>query len=92
MNYYYELVMCVGEESAIEGDGRLMGIYENFIELDRVVRYNISDIFEYTYDYAVINIVPYGLYPMSMERFIYQYNFKKEMFEFVKLIDFNNIM
>lgn len=85
--FYYEICVSVYAEEVFRDEGRLMGIYDNFIDADECVKNNNGDIFEFTYRYAYINKVEYGLFPGKAEAFLYKYNFSTDKFDFVKSID-----
>lgn len=59
-------------------NSRCVGYYENFKEADKVVRDNFGDIYEWLYNYAVIEKVESGLYPGCIERWFYKVYIENE--------------
>ena len=61
------------EYSPISGSKRLWGFYTSLEESRDVVENNITDIWEYLYDYALIEEVEEG-FPFSMKRWLFKFN------------------
>lgn len=56
------------------GNTRTVGWVGNLEIAKEIVVNNYGDIWEYSYDYAVIEEVEEGLYPLCKDRWFYQYN------------------
>lgn len=56
---------------------RVVGYFNKLKEAQNIVTHNICDIWEYSYDYAMIVRIDEGLYPSGFERYIYKYDEKK---------------
>jgi len=54
------------------GSIRCVGYYTNFEDAKNAVENNWGDIFETTYNYALIEEVRPGLYPMALKRWLYK--------------------
>ena len=60
---------------------RCWGFYNNFIDADIVVRNNITDLWEYTYDYIVIEEYEMGISNVTLERWFYKFNKETKKYE-----------
>jgi len=85
--YYYEILVSNDRKDAWDGVGRLMGIFGDFSTANRVVRNNETDIFEYTYKYAVISEYHFGMYPRPIETKVYEYNFNDDGYDLIGVKD-----
>ena len=63
------------------GDTRSVGWRPTLELAVETVETNMCDIWEYCYDYACIEELDYGLYPISRERWFYKYNQKTGRYE-----------
>lgn len=79
--YYYEILVSNDKDDAWDGIGRLMGLFNDFSVANRIVINNETDIFEYTYRYAMISEYAYGMYPIPIETKIYEYNLETGRYE-----------
>lgn len=59
---------------------RCMGYYKDFNVADECVKVNNLDIQERIYNYAVIEKVEEGFYPMSLRRWFYKFDHEKGRF------------
>ena len=57
-------------------DHRCVGYVDTFEEAEQIVTNNQCDIFEYCYNYAVIEAVPTGLYQYDLEPKWYEVRFE----------------
>lgn len=67
---------------------RTVGYVETFEEAEDIVLNNKYDIFEYTFDYAVIENVPSGIYQYDQNPNWYKWNHDKECYEKIEKPDF----
>lgn len=79
MDRIYTITACTKLESDEKGwpyfgSMRVLGWYEEFSDADEALRENVLDIYEYTYNYAVIEWVEPGLYPNIIDRQFYQWD------------------
>jgi putative NADH-flavin reductase len=65
-------------------DYRTVGFCSQLKDALRIVETNSCDIFEYDYDYAIIEEVEEGLYPMCQFSILYKWNFENERYEKVE--------
>ena len=56
------------------GGSRVVGFRHTFELAEEVVKTNMCDIWEYSYDYALIEEVDPAIYPCSMTRWFYKFN------------------
>ena len=67
------------------GDRRSVGWFPTFKGAERRVKNNTGDLWETCYDYAVIERIPFGLYPEigdpNTERWYYKYNVETNKYE-----------
>lgn len=66
------------------GDTRCVGFYHDKESAERSVEENCCDIWEYLYDYVVIEATPPGVYGTSSsgcERWFYKFNQETERYE-----------
>ena len=59
---------------------RTVGWVKTFEEAEEIVLNNQGDIFEYMYDYAIIEEVEEGLYPFSFTRWLYKIDLKERKY------------
>ena len=59
------------------------GFYHNFEEAEQDVLNNACDIWEYTYNYAVIEKMDPGIYPINNERHFYKFNLETKKYEWI---------
>ena len=66
-------------------DTRCVGYFKTFEDAEQAVIKNACDIWETCYDYAVIERIPFGLYPEigdpNTERWYYKYNVETNKYE-----------
>lgn len=62
-------------------DNRLVGFYLNKETAFQAVKENWADIWEYGYDYAIIEEVNEGLYACSTTRWFFKYNINTKKYE-----------
>lgn len=80
---------CIYTVTGIEGfdnEGtcgalRCFGYYNSLERAERAVVNNACDMWEYLYDYAVIEKVEEGVFPLSFERWFYKFNAREGKFE-----------
>ena len=60
---------------------RTPGFYHNFDEAETDVMNNACDIWEYTYNYAVIEELKPGVYPQCVNRHFYKFNLETKKYE-----------
>ena len=67
------------------GDRRSVGWFPTFKGAERRVKNNVCDLWETCYTYAVIERIPFGLYPdignPDTERLYYKYNIETDKYE-----------
>jgi hypothetical protein len=63
------------------GATRCVGYYEKLESAEDTVKNNYGDIWETCYDYAVIENIEEGLYPMTVDRQFYKHNDEKDTYE-----------
>lgn len=61
-------------------DSRCVGYFKTFEEAEKVLNMNLGDIYEYYYNYAVIEKMTDGLYPRDLDFKCYKFNPKKNGF------------
>ena len=66
------------------GDIRTVGFFQELSDAQIVVVCNMGDINETIYDYAVIEELPFGLYPYSANRWFYKFNYDKKEYEAIE--------
>lgn len=59
------------------GASRTFGYLDNFDEANDALKYNVCDMHEYLYRYAVIEKIGTGIFPIAEERWFYKYNEEK---------------
>ena len=69
------------EKYGYPSNSRCVGYYKTFEDADKIVRKNCGDIFEWFYNYVVIEKVEVGLYPVCMERWFYSVNYENEYYK-----------
>jgi hypothetical protein len=63
-------------------DRRTVGIVPSFEEAERIVLGNYGDIEEAGhYQYAVVELVPFGLYPIDRRQWWYEFNLETQRWE-----------
>jgi hypothetical protein len=72
------------------GATAFMGYCSSFILADSAVRNNVGGIDEHCYNYAVIEEVEEGIYPLRINRWFYQYNREEDIFESIPEPNFMN--
>lgn len=60
---------------------RTPGFYHNFDEAEIDVINNACDIWEYTYNYVVIEELKPGIYPQCVDRHFYKFNFETKKYD-----------
>lgn len=60
---------------------RTVGYLNNLNKAKEIVENNYYDLFETIYDYAVIEEVPEGIYPLYKNQFWYKWNLKEDKYE-----------
>lgn len=73
---YFVTVFTEFDEEYGIGESRCVGYLTTFDDAEYRVKNNILDIREYTYDYAVIEKLELGLYPIATSRKFYKYDGK----------------
>jgi len=63
------------------GAQRTFGYYSDKATTFKAVKENWCDLFEYLYEYAVIENIPEGIHPMCEERWFFKFNQKTREFE-----------
>lgn len=64
---------------------RTVGYFEDFNDAERIVVENVCDIWEYTYDYAMIEEIGPGLYPTIDGFWLYKWNTEAKKYERIAL-------
>lgn len=72
------------------GSSRTVGYYMSRLDATDAVEMNHLDIWEYTYDYAVIEHIEEGQYVLADERLFYKYNMDTERYEQISSDGFND--
>ena len=70
------------------GSTNLCGWYFDFQDAYRAVTENMCDIWEHTYDYALIEEVEEGLYPSSMKRWFFHFDEDSLIYDPIKEPEF----
>jgi hypothetical protein len=78
---YFIGVMFIDEKNPKAPSVRCVGYFKEKEEAVYTVENNVCDIFEYTYNYAVIERIEEGLYQVDIEPTFFKYNFEKEAYE-----------
>lgn len=76
------------EEGKTYDDHRCVGYYERFKDASEAVENNYCDIWEYYYDYAVIELIPSGLFPYDNREYWYKWNDKEKGYEICEQPEF----
>ena len=63
------------------GATRCWGFYSNFDDADKVLRNNMTDLWETVYDYGIIEEFCEGISGYTGYREFYKYNQKKDIYE-----------
>lgn len=74
-------VMHIDEKKPGLPSVRCVGYYKKKEDAIYAVENNVCDIFEMTYNYAVIEIIEEGLYEIDVDPLFFKYNFKKKKYE-----------
>lgn len=78
---YFIGVMFIDEKKPETPLVRCVGYYTKKEDAIYSVENNVCDIFEATYNYAVIEEIAEGLYEVDVEPIFFKYNMKKERYE-----------
>lgn len=72
--YYFITVFHEFDDKWGISDSRCWGFYENFLDAKETVEYNVTDIWETVYWYAVIEEYTQGISSHTGKRWFYKYN------------------
>lgn len=62
------------------GASRTFGFKETFEDAECALNYNACDMWEYLYDYAIVEEINPGIHPIAENRWFYKYDRKKNGF------------
>lgn len=82
--YFLTTINKDGESS------RCVGYFETLEQAEEIISKNICDIFEYFYDYAVIENIPTGIYKYDCSPKWYKWNLEKNCYEKTEKPEFAN--
>jgi hypothetical protein len=69
-------------------DKRCVGYYDNYETAAKAVIENWCDIWEYYYDYCIIENIEEGLYSIRQEQFWFKFNINTRKYEHCDVPDF----
>jgi len=78
----YFITLLTGIEENRED--RCIGYYNSFKKANDIVCNNTCDLWETIYNYAVIECIPEGLYPIRYREFWYKYNEKENIYTLIE--------
>lgn len=69
---------------------RCVGYFETFQEAENIILNNVCDIFEYYYDYVIIENIKPGLYQYDQKPSWYKWNDTNDCYELINKPEFAN--
>ena len=79
--YFYFITTFQSYNDYGINQSRCWGFYDLFIEAQNVVINNVSDIYENTYHYAIIEEYEMGIFGATLNRWFYKYNPENKKYE-----------
>jgi hypothetical protein len=80
-DFLYGIVAIVSEDDKTISHQRTMGFYKELNHAKYTVENNICDIFEYTYNYMLVEEIEWGVFPYTPRRWMYKWNVENEKYE-----------